>query len=312
MAFASRLKRLSERLQKDASRIYKERSMDIEARWFPVLYALKQESPLAVTALAEALRLTHPAINQIAGDMSRRGLLKSKRDSRDERRRLLSLTVKGQKALKDVEQIWKEISHETSRILKIAGNDMLAALENIENILDQKSMYERITERLKKTQLTKVEIVDYQPNLKKYFSALNREWLTHYFKIEKHDQEILSNPNKLIIKTGGFILFARLDGKIVGTAALRLHDKNTYELTKMAVTASARGRQVGRKILEEALRRLKRKRAKTVLLQTSPKLKTALALYSKYGFVKTNKFDDQFPEFERPTITLMLNLSKKT
>ena len=284
LAFASRLKRLSERLQKDASLIYKDHSVDIEARWFPVLYILKQESSMSVTALAEALRLTHPAINQIAGDMARRGLINSKKDRRDERRRLLSLSAKGRKALRDVDKIWKEISYETRQILKIAGSDVLTALENIENSLDEKSMYERISARLKKAQMSAVEIIDYKPSYKKYFAALNKEWLNAYFKIENHDQKLLSDPNGEIIKKGGFILFARLNGKIVGTAALKLHDKNVYELTKMAVTATARGRQVGRKLLEAALSRLKRMKAKTVLLQTSPRLKAAIASVSKVRF----------------------------
>lgn len=312
LAFASRLKRLSERLQKDASRIYKDHSVNIEARWFPVLYALKQESALSVTALAEALRLTHPAINQIAGDMARRGLIKSKKDSRDERRRMLSLSAKGRKALRDVDKIWKEISYETKQILKIAGNDVLSALENIENSLDEKSMYERISERLKKTQMSAIEILDYKPGYKKYFASLNREWLNKYFKIEKYDQEMLSDPNSAIIKPGGFILFAKLDGKIVGTVALKLHAPNVYELTKMAVAEEARGRQVGRRLLEEALAQLRRRKAKTVLLQTSPKLKPAIALYKKYGFSKTRKYNDQFPEFKRETFTMVLNLTKRT
>jgi hypothetical protein len=60
LAFASRLKRLSERLAKDVLLLYRKLDVDFEARWFSVLYTL---SPMAVTKLAQSLVLTHMAIN---------------------------------------------------------------------------------------------------------------------------------------------------------------------------------------------------------------------------------------------------------
>jgi 2-hydroxychromene-2-carboxylate isomerase len=68
LALASRLKRLSERLMRDVSRVYRELDEPFEARWFPLLRALLEESPQGVTQVARALGLTHPAVNQLAGD----------------------------------------------------------------------------------------------------------------------------------------------------------------------------------------------------------------------------------------------------
>jgi len=67
LAFASRLKRLSERLMKDATRIYSKLNLDFESRWFTILYGLNKQGSMTITALAQTLRLTHPAVNQLAG-----------------------------------------------------------------------------------------------------------------------------------------------------------------------------------------------------------------------------------------------------
>ena len=85
LAFASRLKRISEHLMRDVSRIYQEQDVGFQARWFPVLYLLGQKTSMSVTEVAHALGMTHPAVNQIAGAMSGAGLLSSSRDSSDER-----------------------------------------------------------------------------------------------------------------------------------------------------------------------------------------------------------------------------------
>jgi DNA-binding MarR family transcriptional regulator len=144
LAFASRLKRLADRLHRDVSRFYRNQSLDFEARWFPVLYVLKDRSPMAVTDLAGLLGLTHPAINQIAGDMLQHGLIDSVRDSGDERRHLLGLTAKARRLLKDITPLWGDVREATSDLITESGCDLLAALERIEKRLDAISMSQRL------------------------------------------------------------------------------------------------------------------------------------------------------------------------
>ena len=52
LALASRLHRLADTLQKDVTRIYAELGLDFEARWFPVLAALRDGRSRSVTGLA--------------------------------------------------------------------------------------------------------------------------------------------------------------------------------------------------------------------------------------------------------------------
>lgn len=49
LALASRLKRLSERLQQEVSEVYAEQETGFRARWFPVLVTLSREGPQSIS-----------------------------------------------------------------------------------------------------------------------------------------------------------------------------------------------------------------------------------------------------------------------
>ncbi|MCJ7458956.1 MAG: bifunctional helix-turn-helix transcriptional regulator/GNAT family N-acetyltransferase [candidate division Zixibacteria bacterium] len=311
LAIASRLRRLTEWLYKDGARIYQELSLDFEPRWFPLFYLLKESGEISVTHAAQALGMTHPAINQIAGEMSRRGFAESISDKKDKRKRLLRLTQKGRKALSSLEPVWKDFKSAASDLLSEAGDDFLATVERLEDALKEKGMYERITQRIKNRQLKRIQILNYQPQFKKYFKSLNYEWLREYFKVEKEDKKLLSSPYERIIKPGGFVLFARLNGKIVGTTALIKHDRHTYELTKMAVKRTAQRQQVGRKLALAAIEKAKNSGAKRVILLTSPRLTAAYNLYRSLGFIELSGDQPWATLYHRGGIPLSLDLKNK-
>jgi DNA-binding MarR family transcriptional regulator/N-acetylglutamate synthase-like GNAT family acetyltransferase len=308
LALASRLKRLSERLMRDVSGIYDELSVVFKARWFPVLYALGQESPRSVTELAQTLRLTHPAINQIVTEMVRRGLLLRSRDAVDERKRLLSLTAKGEDTIRRLEPVWEEIRIANAEFMDEVGVDLLDVLGRIEAGLDRRGMYERVRERLDLPPRGEVEIVGYRPAYKKHFRALNEEWLRRYFGIEEEDERLLADPNRRIVRKGGAILFARLENEIVGTCALLRRPGAEFELAKMAVTERHQGRGIGRQLALAAIEHARRSGARAIVLMTSPELERACALYRKLGFREVDGYAVEKGKYCRCSIAMRLDL----
>jgi N-acetylglutamate synthase-like GNAT family acetyltransferase/DNA-binding MarR family transcriptional regulator len=311
LAIASRFRRLAEWLYKDGRRIYRKQLLDFEPRWFPLFYLLKESGAVSVTVAAQTLGFSHPRINQIAGEMSRRGFLESVGDKKDERKHLLRLTKKGRAALSSLEPLWADIEDVAGELLTQAGGDFLTALGRLEDAMNETGIYERVMRQVKERQLEKIEIVDYKPQYKRYFKSLNLEWLNEYFAVEEEDKQQLSNPYGKIVKAGGFVLFARLDGKIVGTAALVKHDVRTYELTKMAVVKKARGAQVGRKLAYAVIQRAKKVGAKQLLLLTSPRLTAAYNLYRSLGFIEVSGAQSWATAYHRKSIPMSLDLKTK-
>ncbi|MCH9030883.1 MAG: MarR family transcriptional regulator [candidate division Zixibacteria bacterium] len=307
LAFATRLKRLSDRLSRDVSQVYSELEVDFEARWFTILYALSKKENMSITGLAEALGLTHPAVNQIAAEMTARGLLVSNKDKLDERKRLLSLSAEGKKTLRILKPIWKEIEQATGELLGEANGNLLLALKEIEEALNRKEMYARLAERLNLRD-SPVDIVEYRPSYKKFFKSLNYEWLTKYFSVEPYDEKILSDPNGKIIRPGGAALFARQQDKIVGVCALIKHSSELFELAKMAVTENSQGKGIGRKLALAIIEKASSLGGKRLFLETSPKLTAAIALYESLGFSHSERSPVKSAQFERCSVSMILTL----
>ena len=308
LAFASRLKRLSERLMKDVSRLYQKLNVDFEARWFPVLFTLNLKSTMTVTSLGRSTGLTHTAINQIASEMMKKGLVISREGKEDKRQRLLSISPKGKETAALLAPVWQEIRLATKEVIDATGCDVLSAIGKIEKQLDRQNMYERVWIRLKGRLPGEIEILEYRPAYKKHFYSLNREWLEEHFAIEEADEQILSDPNGKIIRKGGAIFFASLDKNIVGTAALIRHKNGLFELAKMAVTRNARGLGIGKKLAHMLIDRAKKLGAKEIYLQTSLELVAANHLYKKLGFRETGKSPSAGDRFSRQTFAMKLTL----
>lgn len=131
-----------------------------------------------------------------------------------------------------------------------------------------------------------VTIHSFSDHLAESFRSLNEEWLNKYFVVESKDVELLSDPKKTIIDTGGAIFFAEYNGAIVGTVALIPHGGRVFELGKMAVTESAQGLGVGKALLEHCIAYAGNNNAEKLFLYSNTKLGSAIHLYRKYGFVE--------------------------
>jgi len=312
LAFATRLKRLSERLSKDVSLLYKKLDIDFEARWFSIISILLKKSKVSITEIAANLEISHTAVNQISTELINKGYISSEKDNDDERQRLLSLTENGKKLCKKLEPVWEEIKLANKELIDSVDPKLLQTLDLIENELDKFSMYERIWKNIYGTLPGDVKIVEYKPKLKKHFKRLNIEWLEEYFEIEEKDLQLLNFPKEKIIDTGGQIFFALLDNEVVGTCALILHENNKYELAKMAVTKRFQNRGIGKILINSSINWLKKKKSTKLYLLTSEKLVSANILYRQLGFTRLPKSPFPNTNYKRKTYAMQLTINEPT
>ena len=129
-----------------------------------------------------------------------------------------------------------------------------------------------------------LELVDYTPAYAAAFRAPNEEWISRYFQMEDADYTALEQPKEKILKPGGAIVVALLQGEPVGVCALMHHPDGSWELAKMAVSPRAQGLGIGRLLGERILAIARERGARTVFLESNSLLKPAMALYPKLGF----------------------------
>jgi DNA-binding MarR family transcriptional regulator len=148
LAIATRLKRLSERLSTDANKIYKELDLNFEAKWYLVLELLNRRKVLSIVDIADELKLTHPAIVQFADQMLKAKLITAHKDSKDGRKRLVSLSASGKKLLKQLSPILAILKSENERWLNQADANLLTILGQLEKALDEKTLYQRMKSQM--------------------------------------------------------------------------------------------------------------------------------------------------------------------
>ena len=129
-------------------------------------------------------------------------------------------------------------------------------------------------------------IREFSGDLAQDFRDINAEWITSMYRLEDNDRDVLGNPRARIIDGGGTILFVEAaDIGVVGACALHRTGPDTYELTKMGVRETARGRKAGEFLLHAVIERAHELGARKLYLLTNTGSQAAIHLYEKVGFV---------------------------
>lgn len=145
-------------------------------------------------------------------------------------------------------------------------------------------------------------VVPYRPEYREAFERLNRAWIEQYFVVEEADREVFADPEGTIIREGGEIFFVVEGEEVLGTCALIPHEPGVFEIAKMAVSPSARGRGFGDLLMEATVDFARRADADKVVIVSNTVLTPAIRLYEKHGFVRVPLDDHE--RFERANIRL--------
>jgi len=143
LAIGARMRRLYDVFSKDVMKIYNDHNLDFEAKYFTLFYLVSKRNGIGIMDAAEELSLTHPAIIHLAKDLEKKGYIESVKSPVDSRKRLLMLSRKGKAALPAFNEVWNKIDKLNKKLMRGQKNNLLKALEEIENLLDEKSYYKR-------------------------------------------------------------------------------------------------------------------------------------------------------------------------
>jgi DNA-binding MarR family transcriptional regulator len=149
-ALGARLRRLSERIDRDAGRLYAQAGIPFEQRWYGVLNQLVLRGPLSVGELAQLLGITQASVSQTRQSLAAAGLIGWETDPADGRRRTLHLTPQGQALVARLVPLWAMLIATAAELDAEAGH-VTAALDRLDQALDRRSLYERALTRMGET-----------------------------------------------------------------------------------------------------------------------------------------------------------------
>jgi DNA-binding MarR family transcriptional regulator len=146
-ALAARLRRLSERMDRDGTRIYAAHDVHFEQRWYGLLNQLVINGPMSIGEIAAALRITHVSVSQASRSLEAAGIVTSAAAPADGRRRELSLTPKGDELVAQLSPMWRAFNAVADELNTEAG-DIIPLLDRLDDALARKSLFDRVAEKL--------------------------------------------------------------------------------------------------------------------------------------------------------------------
>ena len=146
-ALGARLRRLSERVDREARQVYVAQNMDFEQRWYGLLNQLVLNGPMSIGQIAAALRITHVSVSQASRSLEAAGIVSSSASPADARRRQLSLTSKGDDLVAQLSPIWRALN-EVAEELNAEAGDVVQVLNQLDDALGRKSLFDRVAEKL--------------------------------------------------------------------------------------------------------------------------------------------------------------------
>jgi MarR family transcriptional regulator, organic hydroperoxide resistance regulator len=146
-AIGARLRRLSEAIDRDASRTYSTVGIEFEQRWFGVLNQLALNGPMTVSELAAALRITRASVSQTRESLEKARIVETEGHPLDARQRHLVVTTLGRKLIHRLTPLWHAMEEAAQEINAEAGN-AVAALDRLDEALARESLFERIVTKL--------------------------------------------------------------------------------------------------------------------------------------------------------------------
>lgn len=279
----SRLKRLADRFQAEAAEVLRAHDMPMQPAQQVVMAALHVRGPLSIGEIAQHLRVSQPTVTRSVIALEGLGLIAA-RKAEDQRQKILHLTAKGRALMQRAQnELWPLVKQATLELCREIPGNLLESLALLETALDRSSLKARV--ETIETDGAGVRICEFRDDLADTFFRLNAEWIAEMFALEQADVEMLSEPRAKIINRGGVILFAETDDLgIVGTCALTPDQDGWWELAKMSVAKSARGRGIGEFLMVQTLKRARSLKIEKLYLLTNRRCEAAVHLYEKFGF----------------------------
>ncbi|AJD42025.1 MarR family transcriptional regulator [Rhizobium sp. SEMIA 4085] len=144
LCMGSRFRRIGERLQADTQQIIEEYGIAIQAAQYPFLAALDRAGPLTIGELAQAVGITQPGATRTVSQLLELGLVDMQAAPDDQRRRLISLSRKGQELVDYSKQsVWPRISAAVADLCGDLNGPILAQLAAIEDRLAEAALVRR-------------------------------------------------------------------------------------------------------------------------------------------------------------------------
>jgi DNA-binding MarR family transcriptional regulator/GNAT superfamily N-acetyltransferase len=242
-----------------------------------LLYELAQGGQATASALGRDLGLDLGYLSRLLQGLRRRGLVRAKRAAHDGRQSLLTLTAKGRQVFRALNSRSRD---EMASMLKPLGerdrNRLVEAMRTVQGLLTSGKTDSAVLLR------------EHRPGdlgwVVHRHGALYAEEHGWDERFEALVAEIVAKFVKHFDAARERCWIAEIDGERVGAVFVVKQSRSTAKLRLLIVEPGARGRGLGRRLVEECIAFARAKGYRKLVLWTQSNLAAARHLYKEFGF----------------------------
>lgn len=146
---SARLVRLSETIIQDTSNYLAENNVHgIKPRSIGALLLMSKHGDMTVTEMSKILGFSHPTIIALVKELEDLKYLSSKSSKEDKRKRIVSITTKGNSMISKLEKTMSTYNATFKRLLG-ADNALLKAIDDLESKFAKESLIDRVSKNKK-------------------------------------------------------------------------------------------------------------------------------------------------------------------
>jgi DNA-binding MarR family transcriptional regulator/N-acetylglutamate synthase-like GNAT family acetyltransferase len=247
-----------------------------------LIYELGHRGQCTATDLGRELDLDAGYLSRLLQSLKRRGLVRARRPSDDARQRVLALTAKGGKAFTLLDSRARD--EVAGMLAKLPGRDqagLVEAMNAIETLLGKEVPAGQIILRAHRP--GDIGWVVHR------HGALYAEEYGWDERFEALVAEIAAAFVKSFDPARERCWIAEMDGEPVGCVFLVRQSKSVAKLRLLIVEPKARGRGLGKRLVEECIRFARENGYRKLVLWTQSNLAAARHLYKALGFALIKK-----------------------
>lgn len=240
-----------------------------------LLYELGHDGPTTATRLGRALELDLGYLSRLVQGLRRRGLLQVARSAEDRRQRALSLSAAGRRAYAALDESSRRATGEMLRPLPQANRERLvAAMGSVRRLLANEP--------------PGVRLRPHRPGDMGWIVARHGALYAREYgwgaRFEALVADVVAEFLRNFDAKRERCWIAEAAGEPVGSVFVVKKNRTTAQLRLLLIEPHARGRGLGRRLVEECVAFARRRGYRKLILWTHENLTTARAIYAKLGF----------------------------
>lgn len=144
LMLGTRLKRIGEMLQADATRIAAAQGVTIQSSQYPFLGAIDKFGPLTIGEMTAAVGISQPGVTRSVAQLAKLGMVNVREGRSDRRQRIITLTAAGRRQIElGKQQVWPRVEGAVADLCKTLSGPLLEQLAAMERELAARPLDQR-------------------------------------------------------------------------------------------------------------------------------------------------------------------------